>query len=140
MLSQSQRSNMRPHLTAHLVLCAALIIPAVTPLSGAGEPASRPASRATIPDDSDHFQFRGQPIHPACVMRFSTKLSDSLPTIAALDVEGCTASQEHLATFTVLNGWVRMGLKDGGWFAYRHEGVSPGGTHVLRTQSSGGGT
>jgi hypothetical protein len=73
-------------------------------------------------------------------MALGIELSDSLPAIAAVDVEGCTESQQHPSAFTAREGWIRIGLKGGGWFAYRHLGVSPGGTHVLHTQCSGGGT
>jgi hypothetical protein len=103
-------------------------------------PASHPPTQPSRIDEANVFQFRGRPIHPACVMQLGTELSDSFPAVGAVDVAGCTDTRQHLAVFTVRDGWIRMDLKDGGWFAYRHLGVSSGGTHVLQTQSSGGGT
>jgi hypothetical protein len=126
-------------LTARIVLPIALGIWVIVPLTGAEGPASTSTQPAAANDLRD-FRFRGQPIHPACVMKLGTELADGLPIVAAVDVEGCTQSQQHPAAFTVRDGWVRIELEGRGWFAYRHLGVSPGGTHVLQTQSSGGGT
>ncbi|MGH7213742.1 MAG: hypothetical protein ACREIT_03125 [Tepidisphaeraceae bacterium] len=123
-----------------MVVIAALAAAAVALLAGAGVPTSRPATGAAVADPLDRFEFRGQPIHPACVMQLGTELSDGLPIIAAVDVEGCTESDQHPAAIAVRDEWVRIDLKDGGRFTYRHLGVSSGGTHVLHTQSSGGGT
>jgi hypothetical protein len=89
---------------------------------------------------ADRFDFRRRPIHPACVIMLSAELSDSLPAVAAVDVEGCTDTQQHPAAFTMRDGWITMDLNDGGRFAYRRVGVSTGGTHVLHTQFSAGGT
>ncbi len=70
--------------------------------------------------------------HEECTLKFRI--------IAAVDVEGCTESQQHPVAFTARDGWTKIKLKDGGWFDYQHLGVSPGGTHVLHARSSGGGT
>ncbi len=117
-----------------LFFTVASIILMMMPFVGAQRPTSRPA------DGHESFQFRDRPIHPACVMTLGTELADGLPAVGAVDVEGCTESQQHPAEFAVRDGWISIELKDGGAFSYRHLGVSPGGTHVLETHNFGGGT
>ena len=104
------------------------------------QPVLAAATRPTSGDELLNFEFHGQVIHPACVMKLGTELADMLPVVAAIDVEGCTESQQSPAAFAVRHGWVRIELAGGGWFAYQHLGVSPDGIHVLHTQCSGGGT
>lgn len=131
---------MKFHSLIWRLLLSALALSVAAPGTVADGPSSRPATQPSSECELHDFRHRGQPIHPACVMKLGTELADSLPAIAAVDIEGCTDSQQNPMAFTVRDGWIRIELKDGGWFAYRHLGVSPGGTHALHTQSSGGGT
>ncbi len=111
----------------------------VTLLAGVTESASHRATQRAATDDLRTFRFVDSRF-TACLMKLGNKLSDSLPTVAAVDVEGCKESEQNPAAFTVRDKWVRIALTDGGWFDYQHLGVPPDGTHVLHTRSSGGGT
>lgn len=114
---------------------AAVVVMAVSLAAGA---ATAPTTRPADAGELGAFRFGGKPIHPACVRMLGIELQNTLPSVAAVDVEGCTRNAS--AAMTQEAEWVRIELEGGGYFEYRHVGVSRSGIHVLETRESGGGT
>src|SRR5689334_7750036 len=90
------------------------------------------------------FRFNGQPIHPALVEDLLVCIADTLPTVAAVDLEGfgksnrCADQLEPQASGFI--NYRSTDLHGPGYFQYRHLGHSAGGTHLLETYGNGGGT
>jgi hypothetical protein len=64
-----------------------------------------------------------------------TSLSDLLPVVAAVDLEGFEKSEEgHSPVSQETGGFLNCKDEEGdGFFRYRHIGMTPGGIHVLET-------
>jgi hypothetical protein len=68
-----------------------------------------------------------------------TDLADTLPTTAAIDLDGWERTNRAWKAPTRHGDYWRA-LTDGGWFQYRVVGVTPGGTVVFHTVDWPGGT
>lgn len=89
------------------------------------------------------FQIEGRAVPPEAVALLMTNLSETIPSIAAVDLEGFI--KNHGGACTVSEGTVHSDLPDfygswGGYVEYRDLGTSPSGTHVLEVSQCGGGS
>jgi hypothetical protein len=90
-------------------------------------------------------------IHPEIVEELDGWLSDGLPVYAAVDLEGAMHSNRFFLPpesrrMPGEDGWVWVEKKGefscdrNPYYKYKFIGVTPSGTHILQTASSGGGT
>lgn len=89
------------------------------------------------------FHHHGKRIHPGALHAMVGKLSDSLPTVAAVDLEGWSRSNAAFFPIEVRGDIVRARLtqEEPTLFAqYRLVGTTPGGTHLVEVASFGPGS
>lgn len=95
------------------------------------------------------YSFSGDKyIHPGIVHLLEGWLYDSLPTIAAIDIEGAMNSNdftneisiENIENRTTINSYKENESSIPETFGYEYIGVSPDGIHVLVTHYNGGGS
>ncbi len=95
------------------------------------------------PGELATFRYRGEPIHPGAVQLLVGILADPLPVITGVDLEGWSRSEDHEAAWATKAGtvgWRPSKDHPDAYFEYRHAGRTPGGTHVIMTYESGGGS
>jgi hypothetical protein len=110
---------------------------------------SAPLLAASQLDEANaSFTFKGKPIHPFLVQRFSNWLSDKRPPmIKAVDIGAAFDSNEYREDVVEEHGWIfsKKEDKDGDIttyesFQYLWLGKMADGTHVLETGLNGGGS
>ena len=85
----------------------------------------------------------GAEVHPGCIRELTTALSDRLPVVAAVDLEGCRRSGRYSSPAEVAGSFLRWRDPEQlgrGYFEYRYLGVLTSGVHVVRVRESGGGS
>ena len=89
------------------------------------------------------FCYKGEPIHPGCLWELQTSLADMLPSVAAVDLDGCQRNNRFVRKPVVQKGWIVWEDKDEfgtGRFRYKYLGMLNNGIHVVLTDESGGGS
>ena len=100
-------------------------------------------TQAIAAQDNSNFNYRGQPINPACIALFNNSLAD-FPYISAINLDNCQNSNAaYQKTMVTPEGWVfyYINNKDSGQGIYRYRliGKSANNIYVLNTESNGGG-
>jgi len=95
------------------------------------------------PGELATFHFRGEPIHPGAIQLLVGTLADPLPVVTGVDLEGWSRCNNHEPARTTEFGCVQWRPSQeypDAYFEYCYAGRTPGGTHVIMTHESGGGS
>ncbi len=96
---------------------------------------------AALAEANQSFTYRGKPIHPGFVMGFLGWLSDDGPITVVDDVAAAHDANEYSDPVNVNGNRVRRHLPGTSeWLQYERLGTLSDGTHVLETDSCGGGS
>jgi len=115
------------------------------------EPVAADESNVPAGDVKADFTCEGKPIHPALLSALLEERSSEsgYREVAALDLRTQDKLAEACPVTVAPDRWIRYrydlapaleGESEKGYFQYRHLGVSPAGTHVVRTARNDGGS
>lgn len=109
------------------------------------------STQARVSAENGILRFQGETVHPGCVRKLlpDPAAGPWLPGVASVDLASCQKSLQRIKytvgeRLTPPKGFVRFEaehlLGRNAFFGYRHLGVLPSGTHVLKTCDCGGGS